>query len=65
MNKKQRHKIILNEVHIHNRVLLIDLAGILKVSIDTTRRDVEEVLSLLNKYGLLKEALSHKHIYND
>lgn len=43
MNKKQRHQIILNEVHIHNRVLLTDLAGILKVSIDTARRDVTEL----------------------
>ena len=43
MNKKQRHNIILNEVHIHNRVLLTDLAGILKVSIDTARRDVKEL----------------------
>ena len=40
MNKKQRLQIILNEVHLHNRVLLTDLAGILKVSIDTVRRDV-------------------------
>ena len=43
MNKKQRHQIILNEVHIHNRILLTDLAGILKVSIDTARRDVKEL----------------------
>ena len=43
MEKKQRHNIILNEVHIHNRVLLTDLAGILKVSIDTARRDVKEL----------------------
>ena len=47
MNKKQRHQIILNEVHIHNRVLLTDLAGILKVSIDTVRRDVTELDSLI------------------
>ncbi|GAA3642958.1 DeoR/GlpR family DNA-binding transcription regulator [Flavivirga jejuensis] len=43
MNKKQRQQIILNEVHIHNRVLLTDLAGILKVSIDTARRDITEL----------------------
>ena len=43
MEKQQRHNIILNEVHIHNRVLLTDLAGILKVSIDTARRDVKEL----------------------
>ena len=43
MNKKQRHQIILNEVHIHNRVLLTDLAAILKISIDTARRDLTEL----------------------
>jgi len=43
LNKKQRHQIILNEVHIHSRVLLTDLAGILKVSIDTARRDITEL----------------------
>lgn len=48
MKKEQRHSIILNEVHVHNRVLLADLAGILKVSIDTVRRDVKE-LDHLNK----------------
>jgi DeoR/GlpR family transcriptional regulator of sugar metabolism len=46
LNKKQRHKIILNEVHIHNRVLLSDLAVILKVSIDTARRDIKELDNL-------------------
>lgn len=30
-------------MHIHNRVLLTDLAGTLKVSIDTARRDVKEL----------------------
>ncbi len=46
MNKKQRHQIILNEVHLHNRVPLTDLAGILKISIDTARRDVTELDAL-------------------
>lgn len=46
MKKQQRHQIILNEVHIHNRVLLTDLSGILKVSMDTVRRDVKELDSL-------------------
>jgi DeoR/GlpR family transcriptional regulator of sugar metabolism len=41
LDKKKRHHIILNQVHIHNRILLSDLAGILKVSIDTVRRDVK------------------------
>lgn len=43
MKKNQRHQIILNEVHLHNRVLLTDLARILNVSIDTARRDVKEL----------------------
>ncbi|MAU26872.1 MAG: DeoR family transcriptional regulator [Muricauda sp.] len=43
MNKKRRHQIILNEVHIRNRVLLTDLASMLNVSVDTVRRDVKEL----------------------
>ncbi len=62
MEKKQRHNIILIEVSLHNRVLLSDLAGILKASIDTAIRDVKEALSLLNKYCSVKGSLLHKHI---
>lgn len=43
MKKRQRHQIILDELHIHNRVLLSDLAEILKVSVDTVRRDIKEL----------------------
>jgi len=43
LKKQQRHQIILNEVNIHNRVLLTDLAGVLKVSMDTVRRDIKEL----------------------
>ena len=43
IKKKLRHQIILNEVHLHNRVLLTDLARILNVSIDTIRRDLKEL----------------------
>ncbi|WP_291864767.1 DeoR/GlpR family DNA-binding transcription regulator [Maribacter sp.] len=43
MKKDKRHQIILNEVHIHNRVLLSDLATILNVSMDTVRRDIKEL----------------------
>jgi len=43
MLKQERHQIILNEVALHNRVLLGDLSEILKVSIDTIRRDVKEL----------------------
>ncbi|WP_340202497.1 DeoR/GlpR family DNA-binding transcription regulator [Ascidiimonas sp. W6] len=43
MLKEERHQVILNEVHIHNRVLLPDIAEILNVSVDTVRRDVKEL----------------------
>lgn len=43
MKKKERHQIILNEVHLHNRVLLSDLKRALNVSMDTVRRDLKEL----------------------
>lgn len=43
MLKEERHQTILNEVALHNRVLLTDIAEILNVSIDTIRRDVKEL----------------------
>ncbi len=43
MLKEERHQAILNEVELHNRVLLTDIAEILGVSIDTARRDVKEL----------------------
>ncbi len=43
MNKKERQKLILNEVHLHNRVLINDLARKLHVSSDTIRRDIIEL----------------------
>ena len=43
MLKEERQRIILNEVEVHNRVLLTDLAEKLEVSIDTVRRDVKEL----------------------
>ena len=66
LEKDIRHQLILNEVHIHNRVLLSDLAKILKVSIDTVRRDLKE----LDKLGKIKKvhggAVSNGfNIYND
>lgn len=48
MKKTKRHQIILNEVHLHNRVLLSDLARALDVSMDTVRRDVKELDKLKN-----------------
>ncbi|WP_047419838.1 DeoR/GlpR family DNA-binding transcription regulator [Cellulophaga sp. Hel_I_12] len=43
MLKEERHKMIVSEVELHNRVLLTDLAEKLNVSIDTIRRDVKEL----------------------
>ncbi|MDC6367557.1 MULTISPECIES: DeoR/GlpR family DNA-binding transcription regulator [Flavobacteriaceae] len=43
MLKEERHQVILNEVRIHNKVLLTDIAEILKVSPDTVRRDIKEL----------------------
>ena len=40
MLKEERHKIILNEIALHNRILLTDMSENLNVSIDTIRRDV-------------------------
>ncbi len=43
MLKEERQRAILNEVALHNRVLLTDIAETLDVSIDTVRRDVKEL----------------------
>ena len=43
MNKMNRHQIILEEIHLHNRVILSDLMRTLNVSMDTVRRDVKEL----------------------
>lgn len=43
MLKEERQQTILNEVELHNRVLLTDIAEKLDVSIDTIRRDVKEL----------------------
>ncbi|WP_054559444.1 DeoR/GlpR family DNA-binding transcription regulator [Croceitalea dokdonensis] len=51
MLKEERKQFILNEVRIHSRVLLTDLASLLKVSVDTVRRDIKE----LDKENKLKK----------
>ncbi|MCF8715316.1 DeoR/GlpR transcriptional regulator [Joostella atrarenae] len=51
MLKAERKQIILNEVRIHNRILLNDISEVLKVSVDTIRRDVTE----LHKENKLKK----------
>jgi DeoR/GlpR family transcriptional regulator of sugar metabolism len=43
MLKEERQETILNEVELHNRILLTDIAETLDVSIDTVRRDVKEL----------------------
>ncbi|QLG44064.1 DeoR/GlpR family DNA-binding transcription regulator [Costertonia aggregata] len=43
MLKEERQQTILNEVELHNRILLTDIAETLDVSIDTIRRDVKEL----------------------
>lgn len=43
MLKEERQQTILNEVELHNRVLLTDMVEMLDVSIDTVRRDVKEL----------------------
>lgn len=43
MLKEERQQTILNEVDLHNRILLTDIADALDVSIDTVRRDVKEL----------------------
>lgn len=43
MLKEERQQTILNEVELHNRILLTDIAETLDVSIDTVRRDVKEL----------------------
>lgn len=43
MLKEERQHKILNEVALHNRILLTDIAETLNVSIDTVRRDVKEL----------------------
>ena len=66
MKKQHRHQIILDEVHIHNRVLLADLANVLKVSMDTVRRDVKELDDLKKLKKVHGGAVSNGfNIYSD
>lgn len=43
MLKEERQQLIVNEVELHNKVLITDLSEMLNVSIDTIRRDVKEL----------------------
>lgn len=51
MLREERHRYILNEVNIRNRVLLTDIAQKLEVSEDTVRRDLHQ----LSEQGKLKK----------
>ncbi|MFM8834614.1 MAG: DeoR/GlpR family DNA-binding transcription regulator [Cytophagales bacterium] len=51
MLREERHRFILSEVNIRNRVLLTDIAQKLAVSEDTIRRDLHQ----LNEQGKLKK----------
>jgi DeoR/GlpR family transcriptional regulator of sugar metabolism len=46
MLKEERHKIILREINLHNKVLTTDLSEHLTVSEDTIRRDLNELADL-------------------
>jgi DeoR/GlpR family transcriptional regulator of sugar metabolism len=46
MLKEERHKIILREINLHNKVLSNDLSELLIVSEDTIRRDLNELAEL-------------------
>jgi len=49
MLKEERHKVILREINLHNKVLSNDLSELLVVSEDTVRRDLNE----LSEQGLI------------
>lgn len=43
MLQQERQNIILNQLHIHHKVVTTDLCKLLKVSLDTVRRDLTEL----------------------
>ncbi|GEO04774.1 DeoR family transcriptional regulator [Adhaeribacter aerolatus] len=44
MQKEERHKLIMREINLHNKVLSADLSALLNVSDDTVRRDLKELV---------------------
>ncbi len=44
MLKEERHKLIMREINLHNKVLSNDLSVLLNVSVDTVRRDLKELV---------------------
>jgi DeoR/GlpR family transcriptional regulator of sugar metabolism len=45
MIKAERHKIIMREINLHNKVFSTDLAALLSISDDTVRRDLNELIA--------------------
>ena len=45
MLKEERHKLIMREINLHNKVLSNDLSALLNVSVDTVRRDLKELVA--------------------
>ncbi len=45
MLREERHKIIMKEINLHNKVLSVDLSILLNVSEDTVRRDLKELVN--------------------
>lgn len=43
MRKNERHKLIMREINLHNKVLSADLSSLLQISDDTIRRDLKEL----------------------
>lgn len=43
MRKEERHKLIMREINLHNKVLSTDLSNLLNISDDTVRRDLKEL----------------------
>ncbi|PST83122.1 DeoR family transcriptional regulator [Pedobacter yulinensis] len=43
MRKEERHKLIMREINLHNKVLSADLSALLNISDDTVRRDLKEL----------------------
>lgn len=43
MRKQERHKLIMREINLHNKVLSTDLSTLLNISDDTVRRDLKEL----------------------
>lgn len=43
MRKPERHKLIMREINLHNKVLSTDLSTLLNISDDTIRRDLKEL----------------------